>query len=148
MLKTKNFLTHLSGYVQSFNESKWRKNMDPDNVFTATQKLELTKRLTLSWSVYLSHIEFRVFSWIFGNTIVRGSHWGYYSITQMVRGVPKYDSEGSYWCAGTGLSRSSVIRALASLQQKGALLAQTGDNASFYSNYYAINLDWSPWRGG
>lgn len=108
---------------------------------SVTDILRCAKVLQLYWCTSLTHPEFKLLSWIFGNTVLRGKTWGYYSINQMVEGIRCWTGERTYWCFGSGLSKSTVIRTLASLKTKGVLFSEPGKP----SNYYCVNLDWEPW---
>jgi hypothetical protein len=114
--------------------------MKVHNEFSATEKFHIASQLTLFWNEHLTSNEFRLLSWLYGNTIVRGRRVGSYSIMQMVRGIPAADQSGM-WCFGCGLSKSSVIRAIASLREKGVIQTEPGRRATLFE----INQHWTPW---
>ena len=107
--------------------------------FSASEKLRIASLTTLFWNEHLTSNEFRLVCWLYGNTVVRGKRVGSYSIMQMVQGIPTSDRT-RMWCLGCGLSKSSVIRATASLREKGAIQTERG----FRATLFAINEDWDP----
>ena len=66
-------------------------------------------------------------------------------MNQLAEGITKRD--GSVLDRGTGISRSSVSRALNTLENMGIVLSQTNlaeTGKEFDENTYGVNLAWEP----
>jgi phage replication O-like protein O len=95
------------------------------------------------WMARLSGAEFKVLLYIARRTYGFGKIRDRISLSQLADGITKRD--GSVLDCGTGIARSTVTRALNSLESMGivvrhANLAKTGNE--FNENTYSINLAW------
>jgi phage replication O-like protein O len=97
------------------------------------------------WMARLSGAEFKVLLYIARRTYGFGKEKDRISLNQFAEGITKRD--GSVLDRGTGISRSSVSRALNTLESMGIVLRQTNlaeTGKEFDENTYSINLAWEP----
>jgi phage replication O-like protein O len=100
------------------------------------------------WLSELSGAELKVVFYIARRTYGFGKESDNISLTQICSGITKRD--GTVLDTGTGLSRSSVARAVKTLEEQGIILRKL--NLSETSNEheestYSLNLNWQPNRG-
>jgi phage replication O-like protein O len=95
------------------------------------------------WMARLSGAELKVLLYIARRTYGFGKENDRISLSQLADGITKRD--GSVLDRGTGISRSSVARALNTLETMGIVLRQsnlTDTGKEFDENTYSINLAW------
>src|SRR5579871_6675282 len=100
------------------------------------------------WLSELSGAELKVVLYVARRTYGFGKTSDNISLTQICSGITKRD--GTVLDTGTGLSRSSVARAVKTLEEQGIILRRL--NLSETSNEheestYSLNLDWQRNRG-
>jgi Bacteriophage replication protein O len=97
------------------------------------------------WMARLSGAELKVLLYIARRTFGFGKANDRISLSQLADGITKRD--GSVLDRGTGISRSSVARALITLETMGMVLRQSNladTGKEFDENTYSINLAWEP----
>jgi phage replication O-like protein O len=97
------------------------------------------------WMAELSGAEFKVLLYIARRTYGFGKDSDRISLSQIADGIVRRD--GTVLDRGTGISRSSVARALNSLEERNIVIrslnfAESG--LEYDESTYRINLDWSP----
>jgi hypothetical protein len=97
------------------------------------------RKLDREWGYFLELAEFRVLSWLMAATVGWGNRRGWYSLGQMLNGIP--DQKGGWHILGVRMSSSTLRRALDGLKKKAVLNAQRRGRDR---TQYTINLDWQP----
>ncbi len=89
----------------------------------------------------LSGAEFKVMMYITRRTYGFKKHSDHISLTQLLFGITT--REGQVLDLGTGLSRSTLLAALKSLQQKQLIVAEKRSSAEkgFETNSYSLNFN-------
>jgi Bacteriophage replication protein O len=89
----------------------------------------------------LSGAEFKVMMYITRRTYGFKKHSDYISLTQLLSGITK--EEGEVLDRGTGLSRSTLVAALKSLQDKELIVAEKRSSAEkgFETTLYSLNFN-------
>lgn len=95
------------------------------------------------WMCELSGAELKVILYIARRTFGFGKESDNVSLNQIASGIKKRD--GRVLDRGTGLSVSSVARALKSLEEQNILIRKTNinDKNEHEENTYSLNLNWS-----
>lgn len=95
------------------------------------------------WMCVLSGAELKVTLYIARRTFGFGKESDNISLSQIANGIKKRD--GRVLDRGTGLSVSSVARALKSLEEQNILIRKTNinDKNEHEENTYSLNLSWS-----
>lgn len=103
-----------------------------ENNFSTLERLVLRQHIDRHWSRCLTPPEFKIVSHIYDRTIAWGRVIEEISIREFVSGRTNYTS-------GTGMSESTVHRAIISAEKKGAVGRQV--NTGFRS-YYGLMFRW------
>lgn len=99
------------------------------------------------WMPHLSHAELRIVLYVARRTYGFGKEADAISLKQMCDGITKKD--GTVLDEGTGLSRSGVIKACASLEAKGVLMKVRKESCrGSEPSEFRLNLLRQPFEGG
>ncbi len=97
------------------------------------------------WMAELSGAEFKVLLYIARRTYGFGKTSDSISLSQIANGITKRD--GTVLDRGTGISKSSVSRAITELLEKGIVIRQNNlseTTGEFEESTYQININWEP----
>lgn len=111
-------------------------------IFTPGQRRQALIKLMTVWAPYLSASEVVLVGWLLANTVCRDRPFGFYSLPQLVNGVPNH-RDGGMWTAGTGLSEPTVRRTIASCIAKGLIHTCRDPRGTRFT----VELSWKPAAG-